>query len=175
MDWIGILRGIIGIFVVLGIAFLLSNNKTKVNWRLVASGLGLQIIFAILIIKGEFLGSIFAPLGWPKDLFRWVSSFFVLILNFTGEGAQFVFGDLAISPGQEGSLGMFFAFQVLPTIIFFASLMSILYYLGIMQRVVQGMAWVMSKVMGTSGAESLSVTANIFVGQTESPLMIKPL
>lgn len=174
MDWIGILRGIIGIFVVLGIAFLLSNNKTKVNWRLVASGLGLQIIFAILIIKGKFLGSIFAPLGWPKDLFRWVSSFFVLVLNFTGEGAQFVFGDLAISPGQEGSLGMFFAFQVLPTIIFFASLMSILYYLGIMQRVVQGMAWVMSKIMGTSGAESLSVTANIFVGQTESPLMIKP-
>lgn len=174
MDFIGILRGIIGIFVVLGIAFLLSNNRTKVNWRLVASGLGLQIVFAILIIKGDFLGSIFSPLGWPKDLFRWVSSFFVLILNFTGEGAQFVFGDLAISPGQEGSLGMFFAFQVLPTIIFFASLMSILYYLGIMQRVVQGMAWVMSKIMGTSGAESLSVTANIFVGQTESPLMIKP-
>ena len=174
MDLIGILHGIIGIFVVLGIAFLLSNNRTKVNWRLVASGLGLQIVFAILIIKGDFLGSIFSPLGWPKDLFRWVSSFFVLILNFTGEGAQFVFGDLAISPGQEGSLGMFFAFQVLPTIIFFASLMSILYYLGIMQRVVQGMAWVMSKIMGTSGAESLSVTANIFVGQTESPLMIKP-
>jgi len=174
MDFIAILRGIVGISVLLGIAFLLSNNKTKVNWRLVLTGLGLQFLFAILIIKGETLGGYFAPLGWPKDFFRWVSSFFVLVLNFTGEGAQFVFGDLAISPGQDGSLGMFFAFQVLPTIIFFASLMSILYYLGVMQRVVQGMAWIMSKLMGTSGAESLSVTANIFVGQTEAPLMIKP-
>ncbi len=81
---------------------------------------------------------------------------------------------LAISPGNDGSLGMVFAFQVLPTIIFFASLMSILYYLGVMQRIVQGMAWIMAKVMGTSGAESLSCTANIFVGQTEAPLMIKP-
>ncbi|KUG24863.1 nucleoside permease nupc [hydrocarbon metagenome] len=174
MDFIAILRGIIGISVLLGIAFLLSNNKTKVNWRLVFTGLGLQILFAILIIKGDVLGSYFMPLGLPKEFFRWVSSFFVLVLNFTGEGAQFVFGDLAISPGQDGSLGMFFAFQVLPTIIFFASLMSILYYLGVMQRVVQGMAWVMAKLMGTSGAESLSVTANIFVGQTEAPLMIKP-
>lgn len=174
MDFIAILRGIIGISVLLGIAFLLSNNKTKVNWRLVFTGLGLQILFAILIIKGDVLGSYFMPLGLPKEFFRWVSSFFVLVLNFTGEGAQFVFGDLAISPGQDGSLGMFFAFQVLPTIIFFASLMSILYYLGVMQRVVQGMAWIMAKLMGTSGAESLSVTANIFVGQTEAPLMIKP-
>ncbi|MCZ7601267.1 MAG: NupC/NupG family nucleoside CNT transporter [Melioribacteraceae bacterium] len=174
MDFIAILRGIIGIGVLIGIAFLLSNNRTKVNWRLVGTGLGLQILFAILIIKGELLGSYFSPLGWPKQFFSWVSSFFVLVLNFTGEGAKFVFGDLAISPGQDGSLGMFFAFQVLPTIIFFASLMSILYYLGIMQRVVQGMAWVMAKLMGTSGAESLSVTANIFVGQTEAPLMIKP-
>lgn len=174
MDFIAILRGIIGISVLLGIAFLLSNNKTKVNWRLVFTGLGLQFLFAILIIKGDVLGSYFMPLGLPKEFFRWVSSFFVLVLNFTGEGAQFVFGDLAISPGQDGSLGMFFAFQVLPTIIFFASLMSILYYLGVMQRVVQGMAWIMAKLMGTSGAESLSVTANIFVGQTEAPLMIKP-
>lgn len=174
MDFIAILRGIIGISVLIGIAFLLSNNKTKVNWRLVFTGLGLQILFAILIIKGDVLGSYFMPLGLPKEFFRWVSSFFVLVLNFTGEGAQFVFGDLAISPGQDGSLGMFFAFQVLPTIIFFASLMSILYYLGVMQRVVQGMAWIMAKLMGTSGAESLSVTANIFVGQTEAPLMIKP-
>lgn len=174
MDFIAILRGIIGIGVLIGIAFLLSNNRTKVNWRLVGTGLGLQILFAILIIKGEVLGSYSSPLGWPKQFFSWVSSFFVLVLNFTGEGAKFVFGDLAISPGQDGSLGMFFAFQVLPTIIFFASLMSILYYLGVMQRVVQGMAWVMAKLMGTSGAESLSVTANIFVGQTEAPLMIKP-
>ncbi|MGA7837568.1 MAG: nucleoside transporter C-terminal domain-containing protein [Ignavibacteriaceae bacterium] len=169
-----ILRGILGIILLLGIAFLLSNNKKKINWRLVGGGLTLQITFAFLILKGEYLRSVFSPLGWVKDFFSWVSYFFVVLLNFTTEGAKFVFGNLAISPGQDGSLGSFFAFQVLPTIIFFASLMSILYYLGIMQKVVQGMAWVMAKVMGTSGAESLSCTANIFVGQTEAPLMVKP-
>ncbi|GAB4300384.1 MAG: nucleoside transporter [Ignavibacteriaceae bacterium] len=174
MDFVNILRGLFGIILLIGIAFLLSNNKSKVNWRLVLSGLALQFIFALFILKGESLRSFFAPLGWPKDFFSWVSGFFVLLLNFTFEGAKFVFGDLAISPGQDGSLGSFFAFQVLPTIIFFASLMSILYYLGIMQKIVQAMAWVMAKVMGTSGAESLSCTANIFVGQTEAPLMIKP-
>jgi concentrative nucleoside transporter, CNT family len=174
MDIISLLRGLLGILLILGIAFLLSNNKRNINWRLVGGGFLLQVIFAILIIKGESLGKFFAPLAWPKDFFAWVSGFFVLVLRFTTEGANFVFGSLAFGPGAEGSIGFFFAFQVLPTIIFFASLMGILYYLGIMQKVVQVMAWVMSKVMGTSGAESLSVTANIFVGQTEAPLMIKP-
>ena len=174
MDFTGIFRGILGLILLLGIAFLFSNNKKNINWKLVGSGILLQVVFAILILKGEDLGKLFSPLAWPKDFFYWVSGFFVLLLNFTTEGAKFVFGNLAVSPGQDGSLGMFFAFQVLPTIIFFASLMSILYYLGIMQRVVQGMAWVMAKFMGTSGAESLSCTANIFVGQTEAPLMIKP-
>ncbi len=174
MDFIALIRGIIGVLLILGIAFLFSNNKKHIDWRLVGSGLLLQIIFAIFIIKGDTLAKWFAPLGWPKEFFRWVSSFFVLILNFTTEGAVFVFGDLAKGPGTEGSLGVFFAFQVLPTIIFFASLMAVLYYLGIMQKVVQAMAWLMAKIMGTSGAESLSVTANIFVGQTEAPLMIKP-
>lgn len=169
-----IIRGILGIILLLGIAFILSNNKRHINWRLVGGGLALQIIFAFFILKGDYLRSIFAPLGWVKDFFYWVSGFFVVLLNFTTEGAKFVFGNLAISPGLDGSLGSFFAFQVLPTVIFFASLMSILYYLGIMQKIVQGMAWVMAKVMGTSGAESLSCTANIFVGQTEAPLMIKP-
>jgi len=169
-----IIRGILGLILLLGIAFLLSNNKKRINWRLVGGGLTLQIIFAFLILKGEYLRSIFSPLGWVKDFFSWVSYFFVVLLNFTTEGAKFVFGNLAISPGQTDSMGSFFAFQVLPTIIFFASLMSILYYLGIMQKIVQGMAWVMAKVMGTSGAESLSCTANIFVGQTEAPLMVKP-
>ena len=174
MSIIALFRGIIGLAVLIGIAFLISNNKKKINWRLVAGGLVLQVVFAILIIKGDQLRAFFFPLGWPKDFFNWVSSFFVYILNFTTEGAKFVFGNLSISPGSAGSLGMFFAFQVLPTIIFFASLMSIMYYLGIMQRVVQAMAWVMKKVMGTSGAESLCCAANIFVGQTEAPLMIKP-
>ena len=174
MDIISLLRGILGIIILIGISFLLSNNKKNINWRLVLSGLGLQVIFAILILKGEELSLFFKPFGWPKDFFYWVSGFFVSILNFTTEGAKFVFGPLAISPGQNGSLGTIFAFQVLPTIIFFASLTSILYYLGILQRVVQGMAWIMAKVMGTSGAESLSCSANIFVGQTEAPLLIKP-
>lgn len=174
LNFIGVLRGILGIAILLGIAFLISNNKRRVNWRLVFSGLLIQVTFAVLIIKGKELGSFFGPLEWPKLFFEWVSSFFVIVLNFTTEGAKFVFGDLALGPEKEQSLGTFFAFQVLPTIIFFASLMSVLYYLGIMQRIVQAMAWVMSKIMGTSGAESLSVSANIFVGQTESPLMIKP-
>lgn len=174
MDIISVLRGLIGILLLIGISFLISNNKKKINWKLVLSGLSLQFIFALLILKGESMRSFFAPLAWPKDFFASVSYVFVLVLNFTTEGAQFVFGNLALPPGSENSLGFFFAFQVLPTIIFFASLMSVLYYLGVMQRIVQAMAWVMAKVMGTSGAESLSCTANIFVGQTEAPLMIKP-
>ncbi|MGB5286904.1 MAG: nucleoside transporter C-terminal domain-containing protein [Ignavibacteriaceae bacterium] len=174
MDFNSIVRGILGLALLISIAFIFSNNKSRINWRLVIGGLSLQLVFAILILKGENLRSFFFILGWPKDFFNWISYFFVLVLNFTTEGAKFVFGDLAKPPGMEGSLGSFFAFQVLPTIIFFASLMSLLYYLGIMQRIVKGMAWIMAKTLGTSGAESLSCSANIFVGQTEAPLMIKP-
>ncbi len=174
MDFISIFRGMFGVLLLVGIAFLFSNNKKRINWRLVVTGLSLQFVFAILIIKGNYLAQFFAPLGWPKEFFAWLSGFFVIVLNFTTEGAKFIFGTLALGPGTENSMGMFFAFQVLPTIIFFASLMAILYHLGIMQRVVQAMAWVMAKLLGTSGAESLSATANIFVGQTEAPLMIKP-
>ena len=174
MDVLSIFRGVLGIFVIILIAFLFSNNKKNVNWRLVFIGLSLQFIIAIFIIKGDALGTFFSPLGWIKAGFKFVSGVFVLILNFTSEGSTFIFGSLGLSPGTEGSMGMFFAFQVLPVIIFFASLMAVLYHLGIMQKVVQGMAWIMYKTMGTSGAESLSVSANIFVGQTEAPLMVKP-
>lgn len=174
MNLLAVLNGLLGIGVIIGIAFLMSNNKKRVNWRLVISGFLIQFVFAIFLLKGETMGKFFSPLAWPKDFFAWVSNFFVIVLNFTTEGAKFVFGQLALGPGSTESLGVFFAFQVLPTIIFFASLMSVLYYLGIMQRVVQGMAWIMAKIMGTSGAESLSNTANIFVGQTEAPLMIRP-
>ncbi len=167
-------RGVIGIALILGIAYLLSNNRKKLNFRLITGGLILQIIFAILVIKGEQLRQFFFIFGWPQDIFKAISSGFVAIMNFSSEGAKFIFGNLGISPGFDGSMGFFFAFQVLPTIIFFASLMSVLYYLGVMQKIVQGMAWVMARVMGTSGAESLSCTANIFVGQTEAPLMIRP-
>ncbi|MBX7151451.1 NupC/NupG family nucleoside CNT transporter [bacterium] len=166
--------GLLGIVTIFGIAYLVSNNKKRINWRLVGMGMVIQVVFGILIIKGRELGELFAPLGWFFQLFQLLGAGIVKLLGFTTEGAKFVFGNLAISPGVTDSLGFFFVFQVLPTIIFFSSLMSVLYYLGLMQKVVQGMAWVMAKLMGTSGAESLSNTANIFVGQTEAPLMIRP-
>ena len=159
---------------IIGIALAFSNNRKAINWKLVGSGLAIQFILAVFILKGSDMAAVWSPLGWPKAFFSWVSSFFVIVLDFTTEGAEFIFGDLAKSPGMEGSLGNFFAFQVLPTIVFFASLTAILYHYGIMQRVVSAMSKGMQKVMGTSGAESLSVVANIFVGQTESPLVIKP-
>ncbi len=174
MSLLSILNGLFGISVLIGMAFLFSNNRRRINWRTVIAGFVLQFVFAVLILKGAELSEYFSPLGWPKWFFEKLSYGFVVLLSFTTEGAKFVFGDLAKSPGADGSLGFFFAFQVLPTIIFFASLMSVLYYLGVMQRIVQGMAWLMVRIMGTSGAESLSNTANIFVGQTEAPLMIRP-
>lgn len=173
MDFISVLRGIIGIIAIIGIAFLFSNNKKRINWRLVGMGLLIQLVFAIFIIKSQFLSNIFAPLGWPKLVIEWLGGAIVSLLGFTTEGAKFVFGRLAINNGDE-SLGFYFAFQVLPTIIFVSSLTSILYYLGILQKVVQGMAWLMIRLMGTSGAESLSNSANVFVGQTEAPLLIRP-
>lgn len=169
-----ILRGIIGMAFIIAIALALSNNRKLVNWRLVTVGLGIQFALAIFILKGEQMAAVFSPLGWPKALFSGLSYFFVIVLQFTTEGAQFLFGDLALSPGTSGTLGFFFAFQVLPTIVFFASLTTLLYHYGVLQWVVKHMASAMRKLMGVSGAESLSVTANIFVGQTESPLLIKP-
>ncbi len=174
MSLIALLRGILGLTFILGLAYLLSSNRRHINWRTVGGGLLLQIVLAVFILKGREMATWFTPLGWPKEFFAWVSSFFVLVLNFTTEGARFVFGNLALSPGTNDSLGFFFAFQVLPTIIFFSSLMAVFYHLGVMQRVVQAVAWVVSRTLGTSGAESLSVSANIFVGQTEAPLVVRP-
>ena len=172
MDFfINVLRGVLGLVVIIGIALLFSNNRRMVNWRTVGAGLLLQFILAVFILKGAAMGEFFGPLGWPKAFFKWISGFFVLVLEFTIEGAKFIFGDLAVTQSNDGT---FFAFQILPTIIFFGSLMAILYHLGIMQRVVQGMAWLVRRILGTSGAESLSVTANIFVGQTEAPLVVRP-
>lgn len=169
-----ILRGIIGMTALLLIAISFSKNRKAINWKLVGSGLAIQFFLAVIILKGSELSDTWAPLGWPKAFFSWISSFFVIVLDFTTAGAEFIFGDLAKSPGMEGSLGHFFAFQVLPTIIFFASLTTILYHYGILQRVVKYMAIGMQKLLGTSGAESLSVVSNIFVGQTEAPLVVKP-
>jgi len=169
-----IIRGLIGMAAILAVALAFSNNRKAVDWKLVATGLGIQFILAIFILKGTVMAEFWSPLGWPKAFFSWVSSFFVVVLDFTTAGAEFIFGDLAKSPGMEGSLGHFFAFQVLPTIVFFASLTAILYHYGILQWVVNIMSKGMQKIMGISGAESLSVVANVFVGQTESPLVIKP-
>jgi CNT family concentrative nucleoside transporter len=173
MNMISLLRGVLGLSLILGIAILFSNNRRRISWRLVGSGILIQAVFAVFILYSDMLKSWFAPLGWPKVLISWLGGAIVSLLNFTAEGSKFVFGRLAVNSGPD-SLGVYFAFQVLPTIIFVATLTSVLYYLGILQLVVKGMAKVMSKVMGTSGAESLSNTANIFVGQTEAPLLIKP-
>ncbi len=164
MDILNILHGFFGLAVVVGIAWLFSNNKSKVNWRLVATGITLQFLFAFIVIKTDI----------GRGVFHAISGGFVKLLEFTTEGASFVFGPLAIGPAAPGTMGFFFAFQVLPTIIFFAALMSVFYYLGIMQRIVQGIAWFMAKVLGTSGAESLAVAASVFIGQTEAPLTVKP-
>lgn len=171
---IDILRGILGMIAIIGIAYLFSNNRKKVSWRLVGVGLSIQFVLAVFILKGRQMAEYWSPLGWPKEFFSWVSSFFVIVLDFTTEGAEFIFGDLARSPGMENSMGNFFAFQVLPTIVFFASLTAILYHYGILQKIVKYMAHGMQKLMGTSGAESLSVISNIFVGQTEAPLVVEP-
>jgi len=173
MNMTSLLRGVLGLALILGLAILFSNNRRRISWRLVGAGVGLQVVFAVFILYSDKLSAWFAPLGWPKLLISWLGGAVVSLLNFTAAGSQFVFGRLAVNSGPD-SLGVYFAFQVLPTIIFVATLTSILYYLGILQAVVRGMAWVMAKLMGTSGAESLSNTANIFVGQTEAPLLIKP-
>ena len=174
MDLVSVGRGLLGLAVILALAFALSSDRRRVNWRTVGFGLGLQLVFAVLILRGADLAETFAPLGWPAAAFAWVSGLFVRFLAAVEVGSSFIFGTLGLGPAAEGSLGFFFFAQVLPTVIVFASLMSILYYLGVMQRIVQGVAWVVQRALGTSGPESLSVSANIFVGQTEAPLVIKP-
>ena len=152
--------GLFGLAVLIGIAFLFSSNKRAVDWRLVATGVGLQIAFAALVLL--------VPGG--KDVFEAIGHGFVRVLGFVNEGSNFVFGGLM----DVDSLGFIFAFQVLPTIIFFASLMGVLYHLGVMQWIVRGMAWAITRVMRVSGAETTSVCASVFIGQTEAPLTIKP-
>ena len=152
--------GILGVIVILGIAYLFSENKKKINWRLVATGLGLQIIFALIILK--------VPFG--RKAFEAASGFITRILDFTAEGTTFLFGNLT----DQATFGSIFALNVLPTIIFFSALMGILYYLGIMQAIVKFIAKGICKLLGTSGAETLSAVGNIFLGQTEAPLLVRP-
>ena len=152
-------RGLIGMSVLIFVAFLLSNNRKAINWKTASFGLILQIILAVAVLK----------ISWVKLMFEYAGKIFVKILDFTMEGTKFLFGDLV----SLDNFGNVFIFSILPTVIFFAALTSILFYFGIIQKVVKLMAIILSKVLGVSGPESLSVAGNIFLGQTESPLMIK--
>lgn len=156
----GILRATIGLLFIVGVAWVFSKDKKLINWRLVIGGLLLQITFGFLITQVEFIG-----VG-----FSFASKFFVKVIDFTNEGTSFLFGDLL----DKDKFGFIFAINVLPTIIFFSTLSAGLYYLGILQKIVYGFAWIMSKTMKLSGAESLSAAGNIFLGQTEAPLLVKP-
>ena len=152
-------RGLIGMAFILGLAFLLCRHKKSVNWRTVVFGLILQVSLAILILK--------VPLA--SQFFEIIGKCFVAVLEWTKAGSVFLFGGIM----DSDHLGFIFAFQILPTIIFFAALTSLFYYFGIIQVVVRGLAWLLTKALYVSGAESLAVAGNIFLGQTESPLMIK--
>ena len=153
------LRGILGMVALLAIAYLFSSNKKGINWKTVFIGLAIQLILAIGVLKVEFI----------KTGFEFVGGLFVKVLDFTRAGSEFLLGGMM----NVDNFGFIFLFQVLPTIIFFSALTSLLFYLGIIQIVVKGMATVLTKLMNISGAEGLSTAGNIFLGQTEAPLMIK--
>lgn len=153
-------RGILGMFTLLLIAFLFSSNRKAINWRTVGIGLAFQIVIAVGVLKVPFV----------QNIFEFVGKIFVKILEFTQAGSKFLFEGLVV---DMDTFGFIFAFQVLPTIIFFSALTSVLFYLGIIQKVVKAFGWLLSKLLKISGAESLSVAGNIFLGQTEAPLLIK--
>lgn len=152
-------RGLLGMVSLLVIAFLFSSNRRSINWKVVGIGLAFQLIIAIGVLKVPFIQTIFESIG----------QVFINVLDYTRAGSEFLFGGML----DISSFGFIFAFQVLPTIIFFSALTSVLFYLGVIQKVVKAMAWSLSKLLKISGAESLSVAGNIFLGQTEAPLLIK--
>ena len=154
-------RGILGMAVLVFISFLFSANRKAINWKTVGIGLSIQLLIAIGVLKVPFIKIVFEKIG----------QVFVNVLDYTRAGSQFLFEGLV---ADMNTFGYIFAFQVLPTIIFFSALTSVLFYLGIIQKVVKGLAWLLSKSLGISGAESLSIAGNIFLGQTEAPLLIKP-
>lgn len=154
-------RGLLGMATLLGICYLLSRNRRAINWRLVGSGIGLQLLFAVLVLKVP-------GVSWAFDEFAKV---FTYIIKWSEEGARFLFGDLAT--GDKG-FGYIFAFRVLPTVMFYSALSAVLFYYGILQKIVYAIAWVLTRSMGMSGPESLAAAANVFIGQTEAPLIIRP-
>lgn len=162
------LRGFVGLLFIIALAFLLSKNRKSIDWRLVAAGIILQIGIGLIIGKIEV----------AQAAFNYLSSKLVVFLSFAQKGAEFLYGDLAKNsandPNVKHSLGFLFAFQALPTVIFFSAVSAGLYYLGILQKIVFGLAWVMARTMRLSGSESLAAAANIFMGQTEAPLLVRP-
>jgi concentrative nucleoside transporter, CNT family len=153
--------GILGLLTMLGLAYAFSTNRKAIRAKTVAWGLGLQLVFALFVLRLEF----------GRWLFQQAGDYVNRLLSYAYAGSEFVFGDL----GKQGShLGFYFAFQVLPTVIFIAAFFAILYHIGVMQLIIRLFAWVMTRVMGASGAESLDVAASIFMGQTEAPLTIRP-
>jgi CNT family concentrative nucleoside transporter len=162
------LHALLGLTVIIAAAFLLSGNRRAIDWRLVAVGLAIQIVFGLVIGKVAF----------AQQAFVYISAKFVTFLGFAQKGAEFLYGDLAKNsagnPEVKHNLGFLFAFQALPTVIFFSAITTGLYYLGVLQKIVWGFAWIMARTMRLSGAESLSAAANIFMGQTEAPLLVRP-
>ncbi len=154
--------GILGIFAILGIAYLMSNNKNKIDLRIVIWGLGLQLLFGIFILV--------TPFG--KPIFSWFDKAIKKLLSFSNDGSEFLFASFI--DGKMHPAVINFAFAVLPTVIFFSALMAVLYHIGLMQKIIRFVALIMQKTMKTSGPETTSISANIFVGQTEAPLVIKP-
>jgi len=152
--------GLFGLAVLLGIAWLFSNNKRAVNWTLVGTGVGLQIVFAAFVLMTS----------WGSKIFEGLGAVFVKLIGFTNEGSKMILGGLA----DQDKYGFIFIFHALPTVIFFASFMAVLYHLGVMQWVVRMMAMAITKVMKVSGAETTSVCASVFIGQTEAPLTVRP-
>ena len=162
ISWISISRGILGMFFLFGIGYLFSKNRKNISWKLVIRGTALQVALALLILKVPFI----------SIAFDWLSKAFTKIINFSHDGANFLFRSLGTE--QIHPMLMNFMTWILPSIIFFAALSSLLYYFGILQWIVKRLAWVMNKTLGISGAESISAAANIFIGQTEAPLLVKP-
>ena len=156
---VSLLRGVTGMLVLIFIAFLLSNNRRAISWKTVGIGLFIQILIAVGVLKINFIKNIFEILG----------GFFIKVLEFTGEGTKMLLGEF----GNIETYGFIFVFQALPVIIFFSALTSILYYFGVIQKIVGFLAWGLTRIFKISGAESLSVAGNIFLGQTEAPLLIK--
>lgn len=156
-----ILRGLLGMLVLIGIAWVFSANKRAVSWVVVAKGLSIQVLLALGVLYVPFI----------QSFFEFAGKLFVLILDFTQAGVDFLFASMVTGKMENGLIT--FAIKILPTIIFFSALTSVLFYMGVIQKVVYALAWLMTKFMKLSGAESLSVAGNIFLGQTESPLMIK--